>query len=177
MPFSFPNSWYNRKIIFWHGKRHDFYNLQGNWAQMAKHTGRTIITLKQEQMPQNLSLCPGYVPLSIWCGSARWAPWRLYCDGHSQPLQAGQRLQCPSSHGLGCFLVCQLSSTLWTQVMTQQTLQLKNIATFSVRLTPLAFLTIGTVRSIRPIQTITSGPSGFLPSFMKKAGLWSWSAC
>ncbi|EAO72729.1 hypothetical protein SAM_1967 [Streptococcus agalactiae CJB111] len=74
-----------------------------------------------------------------------------------------------STQWVGMPLDFLLSSTLWILVMTQPSLQLKTSLTLSARLTLLASHTTGIAKSTQLTLTTTSGHSGSLLSFMKKA--------
>lgn len=137
----------------------------------GRATGQNIIHLRQEQMHQNLSFMLLICSLSVWSRSARRTSRRLYRNGYPQPFQTCARIQCPSPNGLGCFLVCLQSNTLWIQVMTQQNLQLRTLPTSNAKSMRLDFLMTGIVKSIQQIQTTTSGPNGFSLSFTKRLGL------
>ena len=120
-------------------------------------------------MPQNLSFMPWICSLIHLVRVCTLATLKAILRPTFSAVTSGPKVTMSFIPWAGMPLVCQRSSTLWIQAMTQQTLQPKISPPSSVRLTPLAFLTTGTVRSIRLIQTITSGPSGFSPSSMKKA--------
>ncbi len=146
-----------------------FYNhkeIEPKW----QNTGLTITLLRQEQMLQN----PKFYALDMFPYPSGAGLHVGHPEGYTATdilsrFKRAQRLQCPSPNGLGCLLVCLQSNTLWIQGMTQRNSQQKTLPTSNVKSMRLASLTTGTVKSIRQIQTTTSGRNGFSPSFTKKA--------
>ncbi len=86
-------------------------------------------------------------------------------------FKRAQRLQRPSPNGMGCFFGLPAEQYAMDTGMTQRNSQQKTLPTSNVKSMRLASLTTGTVKSIRQIQTTTSGRNGSSPSFTKRFGL------